>query len=249
MIDFHSHVLPHIDDGAKDADMAVKMLEESKRQGVKTVICTPHYYGKKRSPRQFVEKRAAIASSLLSRVPEGIELRFGAEVYFTADTITTFEELALLCIENTRYVMLELPFTPKYDERLFQKIEAFMSETDCIPLIAHVDRYPAVQKKPAILTRLAAMGCLFQVNAEAFHVKGVQGLAYALLKKGMVHAVGSDMHNMEDRAPNLQSFLEVLQDMPMEVQECLRQAQADILENRLIIPKVQTVKKLFGKYF
>jgi protein-tyrosine phosphatase len=249
MIDFHSHVLPHLDDGAKDVDMAVKMLEESKRQGVKTVICTPHYYSKKRSPRQFIEKRATIASSLLSHVPEGIELRFGAEVYFTADTVTAFEEMALLSIENTRYVMMELPFTHKYEDRLFQKIEAFMLETDCIPLIAHVDRYPAIYRKPAILTRLAAMGCLFQVNAEAFFVKGIQGLAHAMLKKGMVHAVGSDMHNMEDRAPNMQAFAELLGQMPTEVQEGLRQTQADILENRLIIPKVERIKKLFGKFF
>ena len=249
MIDFHAHVLASIDDGAKDVETSIKMLEESKRQGVTTVICTPHYYGKKRGPRRFLEARAAIASSLFPHVPEGIQLRYGAEVYFNEDTVTDFDELALLCIEGTKYIMLELPFTPKFSERLFEKIEEFIAETDCIPLIAHVDRYLAVYRKPAILTRLAAMGCLFQVNAEAFFRKGIQDLALTMLKKGMVHAVGSDMHNMEDRAPNMQAFAKLLDTMPTEVQERLKETQEGILVNRTIVPTVGKVRRLFGKYF
>lgn len=249
MIDFHSHVLPHIDDGAKDVETAVQMLEESKRQGVRTVICTPHYYGKKRSPERFIEKRRAAYAALSARVPEGIELRFAAEVYFTADSVVSFEELSMLCIENTRYIMIELPFTPKYEERLFEKLEAFISETDCVPLIAHVDRYPAILKKPSILRRLAGMGCLFQVNAEAFFTQEVKGFAMALLKKGMVHAVGSDMHNMGDRAPNMQAFCSVLEGLPAQFQENLIDAEAAILENRAVIFEPKSVRKWFGKYF
>ncbi|MBQ2740517.1 MAG: hypothetical protein IJF39_02715 [Clostridia bacterium] len=249
MIDFHSHVLANLDDGAKDLETSIKMLEESKRQGVKTVVCTPHYYGKKRGPEQFLNKRAAIISSLHPHVPEGMQLRFGAEVHFSEDTMTAFEDLASLRIENTRYIMIELPFTSRYSEKLFEKIEAFIAETDCIPLIAHVDRYFAIYRKPAILTRLAEMGCLFQVNVESFFFKGVQGLVRAMLKKGMVHAVGSDMHNMENRRPNMQAFAELLQQMPPEVQEQLRQTQEGILENRTIVPTVRRVRKIFGKYF
>ena len=59
MIDFHSHVLPGIDDGAKDVETSVAMLEESKRQGVTTVVCTPHYSGRKHSPEWFKERRNA----------------------------------------------------------------------------------------------------------------------------------------------------------------------------------------------
>ncbi len=249
MIDFHTHVLAGIDDGAKDVETSIKMLEESKRQGVTTVVCTSHYYGKKRGPRGFLEMRAAIASSLLPHVPEGIQLLQGAEVYFAEDIVTDFDELALLCIEGTRYIMFELPFTPKFNERLFEKIEEFIAETDCIPLIAHVDRYLAVHRKPAILTRLAEIGCLFQVNAEAFFHKGVKDLVLAMLKKGMVHAIGTDMHNMEDRAPNMQAFANLLGTMPTEVQERLKKTQEDILADKPILPTVGRIKKLFGKFF
>jgi protein-tyrosine phosphatase len=82
MIDFHSHVLPGIDDGAKDVETSVAMLEESKRQGVTTIVCTPHYSGRKHSPARFKEKRNAAYERLKPHIPEGIDLRLGAEVFF-----------------------------------------------------------------------------------------------------------------------------------------------------------------------
>ncbi len=249
MIDFHSHVLANLDDGATDVETSIKMLEESKRQGVTTVVCTPHYIGKKRGPEEFLEMRAAVASSLIPHIPEGMQLRFGAEVHFPETTMTDFDELAWMCIEDTRYIMIELPFTASYSEKLFNRLEEFIAETDCIPLIAHVDRYFAIYRKPAILTRLAKMGCLFQVNADAFFHKGVQDLAFAMLKKGMVHAVGSDMHDMEKRAPNMQAFAELLKEMPTEIQEQLRKTQEAILEDRTIVPAVRKIRRIFGKYF
>ena len=249
MIDFHSHVLPKIDDGAKNVETSLRMLEESKRQGVKTIVCTPHYYGRKRSPEAMVKKRQDAYAMIAEQVPEGLEIRFGSEVFFSKDTVVKAEELSMLCIEGTRYIMLELPMQAKYDQRLFDKIESFIYETDCIPVIAHVDRYPAVQRKPSILKRLAELGCLFQLNAEAFEAKGVKSLAYALLRKGMVHAIGSDMHNDEDRAPNMKIAREALSLLPAEVEERITAMEQAILSDEKIVPEVKSIHKLFGKYF
>ena len=145
--------------------------------------------------------------------------------------------------------MLELPFTPKYKQRLFDKIESFIYETDCIPIIAHVDRYPAVRRKPSILKRLAEMGCLFQVNVEAFSVKGVKSFAYTLMAKGMVHAIGTDMHNREERAPNMSLMKEVFASLPAECEARIEASEQAILSNERIIPEVKSVHKFFGKYF
>ena len=249
MIDFHSHVLPHIDDGAKEAAVAIQMLEESKRQGVTTVICTPHYYGKKRSPQQFIEKRAACYQRLLPSIPEGMELRLGAEVYFSEDNVVANQELSLLSIGDTRYVMLELPFAPHFSTRLFERIEEFIRETDSIPLIAHVDRYPAVLKKPSIITTLIEMGCLIQVNAEAFVTPRVKNFAMALFEKGMVHAVGSDMHNMAERRPNMEKFFAYLNTQPKHLQEALENSEAAILRGEAVDAVGKPIRKVFGKYF
>ena len=249
MIDFHSHVLPHIDDGAKETAISIQMLEESKRQGVTTVICTPHYYGKKRSPQHFIEKRDACYRQLLPSIPDGMELRLGAEVYFSEDSVVSNHELSLLALENTRYVMLELPFTPKFSPRLFERIEEFIRETDSIPLIAHVDRYPAVLKKPSIVTRLIEMGCLIQINAEAFVTPRIKNLAKALFEKGMVHAVGSDMHNMAERKPNMAQFLAYLNSQPKHLQEALENSEAAILNGETVNAVGKPIRRVFGKYF
>ena len=59
MIDFHTHILPGIDDGAKDVSVSAAMLETEKEQGVNEIVLTPHYYGKFYSPTDFVRRRAA----------------------------------------------------------------------------------------------------------------------------------------------------------------------------------------------
>lgn len=249
MIDFHSHVLPKIDDGAKDVETSLKMLEESKRQGVTTLLCTPHYYGKRRSPERFLEKRKESYTLIADKIPNGLAVRFGAEVYFTQDMVTAYDDLALLCIEGTRYIMVELPFTPQWSAKLLEKLETFICETGCTPLIAHIERYPAVLKKPSLVKKLMEKGCLLQVNAEAFECKATKSFAYALLKKGMVHAVGSDMHNLEDRAPNLRILSEILSTLPKEVGETLWATESAILDNLPIEAKAKSVHKFFGKYF
>ncbi len=250
MIDFHSHVLPGIDDGAKDVETSAAMLEESKRQGVTTVVCTPHYSGRKRSPEQFKERRNAAYERLKPHIPDGLELRLGAEVFFPEDSVLSNEQLAELCIDGTRYVMLEFPFTPKYSERLFERIESFIAETDCIPLIAHVDRYPAVWKDPNIIGRLIDMGCVIQLNAEAFADKGARKIAKAAIEKGMVHAVGSDMHNMAGRAPSMDKYVEGMRSFGLESYgEGIMQTSADVLANKAVQGKSKPIRKFLGKYF
>ena len=251
MIDFHSHVLPGIDDGAKDVETSVAMLEESKRQGVTTIVCTPHYYGRKHSPEWFKERRNAAYERLKPHIPDGIELLLGAEVFFPDDSVLSNEQLAQLCIEGTRYVMLEFPFFPKYSERLFERIESFIAETDCIPLIAHVDRYPAMLKKPAILKRLTDMGCLLQLNVEALEAKGVKGFALAALKKGLIHAIGTDMHNMENRRPKMKVFPIALHTngLPLELSQKIMDTEYAILSNRSVERSGESLRKFLGKYF
>ena len=168
MIDFHSHILPQIDDGAKTPETSEKMLQMEISQGVKTVVLTPHYYGKHSSPKRFLEKREKAFERLNAYLPMGIEVKKGAEVHFTGVNMPDFEELATLAIEGTKYILLEFPFTTVWHSGLFEKLDDFIYETGCTPIIAHVERYREVQKKPALLKRLTDMGCLLQVNCYRF---------------------------------------------------------------------------------
>ncbi len=201
MIDIHTHVLPHIDDGAKDTATAVALLQAELEQGVDTVVLTSHFYGRKRSPQQFLEKRAEAFAHIQGEIPPAMRVVLAAEVHFTGVNMPDFEELCKLSIGDTRYILLELPFTSAWTKSLTEKIGEFISETGYTPIIAHVERYGEVRKKPSLVSELANMGCLIQVNVGSFLSKEEKGLAFALLKHGLVHCMGSDTHDTEKRAP------------------------------------------------
>ncbi len=202
MIDIHTHVLAHLDDGARDTATSVALLKAEIAQGVTQVVLTPHYYGKKHPPRRFLEKRQEMYEHLKAKIPQGIEVRLGAEVHFTGINVPDFDELCLLAIEGTKYILLEFPFTSVWEKSLLDTVADFISETGYTPIIAHVERYREALKKPAIVSELVHMGCLIQVNTSSFLEKSTRKFAFALLKHGLVHCIGSDSHDLGGRAPN-----------------------------------------------
>lgn len=201
MIDLHTHILPHIDDGAKDSSVTAEILRKEVEQGVKTVVFTPHYYCKKRTPEQFVEKRARMFEHIQPLIPENLSVRLGCELHFTGLNMPEFEELCKLAIEGTKYILLEFPFTTAWSGELLDKVNEFIEETEYRPIIAHIERYREVQKNPAYASVLVDMGCLLQVNADSFLDKRDKKLAFALLEHGLVHCLGTDSHDAELRSP------------------------------------------------
>ena len=211
MIDIHTHILPHFDDGAKNTDMTAAMLKAEAGQGVDTVVLTSHYYGKKRSPIEYIEKRREMFEHIKPRIPSGMKVLLGAEVHFTGVNVAEFEELALLAIESAdelplnarkKYILIEFPFTSVWTKSLLDKLYEFISETGCVPIIAHAERYSEIREKPALITELVQMGCLIQVNASSFFDKQERKIAMAILKHGYMHCIGTDAHDMAQRAPD-----------------------------------------------
>ena len=250
MTDFHSHILPQMDDGASTLEVASQMLLSAKEQGVTTVLATSHYYGKQRSPEDFLSARNNSYELLKGHIPEGMSIRLGAEVYMSERLAVDFDRLASLCIEGTNYMLIELPFVKKWEDSLYQKISHLIDETGCTPILAHVDRYAAFLDKPARLLDFLEMGCLIQANAQAFLEKPVKGFALALLKKGYVHCLGTDMHDTAMRAPNMAKAKAVACENGLQAEWDKAQAyMADILAGeRVYAPMPAPIKKIFGKF-
>ena len=85
MTDFHTHILPGIDDGSKDMDMTEQMLEAEMQQGVSHIFATPHFYAHRRSVDSFLDRRSAAMDKvrkLLESRPELPRVTAGAEVYY-----------------------------------------------------------------------------------------------------------------------------------------------------------------------
>lgn len=250
MIDIHTHILPHLDDGAKDTATAAALLQTQMQQGVRSVVFTPHFYGKKNSPQRFLEKRDHAFANIEQIIPEGLEVRLGAEVHFTGVNVPEYDALCSLAIEGTKYILLELPFTTKWTKGVMQKIADFVYETGYTPIIAHVERYREVLKNPVLVNEFVNMGCLIQVNARSFLEKREKSFVFALLKHGLVHCVGSDTHDLDERKPCLAEAKRAIENAGYGEEwakiQCIMQ---DILaDNKVETQYASPVKKFFGKY-
>jgi protein-tyrosine phosphatase len=204
MIDFHSHVLPDVDDGAKDVAESLKLLEAQAQQGVRAVVATPHFYPRYDSPERFLRRRER-AEALLRREMEGRvelpQLFVGAEVHFFRG-MSESEFLPLLTIQGKKCIMVEMP-EPPWSAEMYRELENIHIKLGLTPIVAHVDRYIAPLRTGGIPEKLSRLPVLVQANAEFFTDRHTASMAVRMLHRGQIHLLGSDCHNLTDRAPNL----------------------------------------------
>ena len=199
MLDFHTHILPAMDDGAKDAEESIKMLSLLKSQGVDTVVASSHYYSGNESPKSFVHRRNKAVAALRERlIPDLPDIVSGAEVLYF-DGMANCAELKLLCIENTNTLLLEMPFR-KWNERIIDEVISLTSEYDVV--LAHIERYFQFAES-SNLSKLAHNGVSFQINDTFFDGLFAKKKALKLLDCGARVVLGSDCHNLTTRAPKM----------------------------------------------
>lgn len=210
MIDVHSHILPHFDDGAATTEISLNMLRESFAQGVDRVISTSHCYPKRPdSIDDFIYGRTEKLMKLREALRQSGEkmpmIYSGCELNLCRD-ISDDPHLRELCVEGTDYLLLEMPYEP-WSEWCFEAVYK-IGLRGIKPVIAHIDRF-LFQKEEA-LEELFALDAVYQLNAEAFLDKSMKKRTDMLLEKGKAHFLGSDMHNTDRRPPNLGKAREVI---------------------------------------
>lgn len=204
IVDFHSHVLPDIDDGSPSVEMSVAMLQRQAQQGISHVVATPHFYAQIDDPKVFLENRQRAESALRAEMaghPEFPELSVGAEVYYFHG-ISDSDILSELTINKKRYILIEMPMTA-WTERMYRDLEGIWVKQGLMPVIAHIDRYIAPFRTYGIPERLEALPVIVQANSSFFLERSTRNMALRMLKKGRIHLLGSDCHDLQDRSPNL----------------------------------------------
>lgn len=212
IIDFHSHILPGIDDGSASVEQSVAMLRAEAEQGIRHVIATPHFYAQHDKPEEFLRKRLEAENLLrgaMEAEPGLPKVSIGAEVLYFAG-IADSQILPQLTLAGTGYILIELPMPP-WSERVYKELENIWRKRDLTPVIAHVDRYITPLRTYRIPERLAELPVLVQANAEFFLQRATKKMALRMLKQGKIHLLGSDCHNMSDRAPNLKEALSLIE--------------------------------------
>ena len=200
MIDFHTHILPCMDDGSQSVSESISMLQTLARQGIDTVVLSPHFYAQENSPAAFLERRERAWQQLQPQLsPELPQVRLGAEVQYF-EGICAVEDIQKLRIAGTDYLLLEMPFS-RWTQRMVGDILTLNDRTDTTVVLAHVERYLAMQPK-AVWNQLHTCGVLTQVNVSFFKKWKTRHTAMSMLTKGKIHLLGSDCHNMTTRQPN-----------------------------------------------
>ena len=201
IIDFHSHVLPGIDDGSRSENMSRQMLEESARQGVEVMVATPHFYGDRDTINHFLRKRSEALEKVLPSAEElGIQLIAGAEVaYF--DNMSQAEGIDRLTMGGSRIMLIEMPFR-QWTRRDLQELERLLNNGYQL-ILAHVERYLSFQSDKSVLEAIWGKPILIQLNAESLPGFWNGQKSIKLFKDGKAHLLGSDCHNLSSRPPNL----------------------------------------------
>lgn len=200
MIDFHTHILPGMDDGSHSIEESLAMLQAEGDVGIERVVFTPHFYASQNSPNEFLRLRQESWSSLLPHMYRGLpKVSFGAEVQYF-EGICQAAEIAMLRIAGTPYLLLEMPFR-RWEERMLDDILELSTHPDTIVVLAHIERYLS-KVSPRSLAYLRDNGVKMQMNVSIFDERRSGNLATSMLKAGEVHILGIDCHSMGHRRPN-----------------------------------------------
>ena len=217
LCDVHCHLLPGIDDGCKTAEESLDLMEESYWQGITHIAATSHYYPKESVDCFLIRRMQAakrLADALLaSQWEDHPSVVLGAEVAYHNGLIYE-PKLDQLCIGDSNYLLLELPFA-KWDAAVLRDVQMLRSTRGIIPIIAHLERFFAFEDKKTI-RKLLDMDVMIQMNAEYILNPKTQKQAKKLLQRGVVDLLGSDSHNMDTRRPNLGLAYEQLDSWGME---------------------------------
>jgi len=200
LVDFHSHFLPNMDDGAKNVAESVAMLRMMTEQGVKKVVATPHFYADREAPESFLARRAKACRELAPHIEKSFpDVYIGAEVaYFPGMGRSEF--LRSLNIRGTNLILIEMPFE-RWSDVVVSELLSLKSLFGLTPVVAHIERY--INQPHGTLEHLVSEGVYIQSNAEFFLSLRTRRKALALLENQTVTILGSDCHHIDRRAPNL----------------------------------------------
>jgi protein-tyrosine phosphatase len=208
MIDTHLHILPGVDDGPETIDEALARVLV--QEGVHSAIATPHY-NDEFPRRSAAEIQARVHDLQYALDRQGIPLRLyaGREVLIKPGLVEDVQSGRVATLNGSRYLLLELwpsSWIPETERVIFE-----LRAAGIVPLLAHVERYRAIQDNPDRLAALIQQGVLAQLTASSLTNrwgKTVRRSAETLLKKGLIYCMAGDAHGLQKRAPDVAAGLQ-----------------------------------------
>ena len=210
--DLHCHILPYVDDGAEDMEVAMLLLREAVRQGVQVMCLTPHLrQGMFETPDEVIRERLERLRDARSEARLPIKLLLSREYHYDALLCARLESREIIPIGDSSFILVEFSCHHTFKE-IHEGIQKVISH-GYTPLIAHVERYDVIRKDPGLVETLRSEGAYIQVNEGS--ILGREGwksrlVSHFLLKRGWVDVVASDAHDLDRRKPEMEKCADLL---------------------------------------
>ena len=212
MIDFHTHILPGIDDGSRSAEETELLLAQEREQGAGRILATPHFYAGRDPAARFLAKREEALKVLRSVLEKGgedaPEVRAAAEVYYFP-RMWEADVLPDLCMEGGRLLLVEMPFA-QWTASMYRDLEKIIRKRELTVLLAHVERYHEFQKDKGVWDAVFDLPLYAQINAGSLLRFRTRRFVLKFLKEGHKVVLGSDCHHPRRRPVNLSEGREVV---------------------------------------
>ena len=206
LMDIHSHILPGVDDGPKDIETSLSILEMMKAQGITDVIATPHFIATEENLEymQRVDDSYATLSSI-AKDKDLPNIILGSEVFYF-NGIGKSQSIKQLCINGSEYLLLELP-NYSITSYILNNIKELKENLRVTPIIAHIERYYHERGFRNLLKLVKDGTVLAQVNASSLLDSPRKKDVLKLIKKGYITFIATDAHSVVNRPPLLDKAL------------------------------------------
>lgn len=244
MVDFHSHIIYGVDDGAKDIHISLDMIENAEKEGTKYICATSHYLLGEYEPdrEDYFNKLRELKEK------SNIEIVSGLEVYMDPKLPELYKEKKIWTINDGPYMLIEFPMrdVPKYSMDILYELTILGIK----PIIAHPERNIKLINNIDILMDFIDEGYLLQLNANSLlgkHGQAEKAFGEELVKRNMVHILGSDGHNVEFRKTDIRKASERLEELNPDIYDWILKNEEKVLKGLEVeLPEIREVKEKKG---
>lgn len=199
--DMHSHILPEMDDGSKSVEMSLELIEKLRKQDVRHICFTPHFYTNEESLETFVERRQKSLDKLLPHIPEDVDFCVGAEVYVTRYLFNN-KDLSDICYGNSKYILCEFSFGSHFSDHTMDYFNRLRGNYGLHPVLTHIERYDHLMSDEGLVEDLCDEDIIIQTNVGAFKHFSQRRRLIKYIKRGYIDIVGTDCHNLTRGNPD-----------------------------------------------
>lgn len=212
-VDMHCHILPGIDDGAKDENETLEMLRIAYDSGIRHMIATPHYkQGHHNAEPDTIQRLVRQTEELAAQSGCPLSIYPGNEILYFDGMSERVAAGEILTMNGTDRVLVE--FLPNAQYSYIRNAMDDVLGNGYTPILAHIERYECFLASPEKAYDLTDMGVEIQANASSLAGKyghTIQKFLFGLAKDETITYVGTDAHGTKHRVPNMEKCKGVLQ--------------------------------------